>query len=120
MPTTLWNDWIHDNWVALATGMKLNFAQENLAAEEAGQCRDWILALSDKSRLQVREFADGRVVAHRDRWDPNRGVPNMVKHVAFETTLGGLALFGALGINRQKIPGAPLTGIRIGCRIALT
>ena len=110
MFTTPWKGWIKDNWDALVTGKKLEltaflphpaqsgFAEEDLA-EEAGQCRDWILALTDESRLHVHEFADGRMVVHRDRWDPNRGASNMVKHVAFETTLGGLALVGLLGLG---------------------
>ena len=107
MYVTFWNNWIMNNWDALVSGGKIiltssiphpahsGFIQE-YTAEKVGQWRDWVLPLSDGSRIHVHEFIDGRMAIHRDRWDPNQNFSNLVKHIAFETTTGRLAIAGLL------------------------
>ena len=102
----VWIDWISDNWPALARGKKVRVGArlphpsfdgfERLDfAEPHGQAADWALALDDGSRIHVHECPDGRLIAHRDRWDPHRSPVHAVMHIATETRAGKAA--GVLG-----------------------
>lgn len=102
-----WNDWVFSNWGALRKGAKIEapwwlgspsaagFRAIKSAAYE-GQTADWALAINDRSRIHVHEYADGRRVVHRDAHDPDRGLTDMVAHLAFDTPAGVIAL--ALGV----------------------
>lgn len=91
-----WVNWINQWWIALSTGNKIEVptwlgaphqAGFHLipVAHPAGQIRDWGLAMSDGSRIHIHEFANGRYVAHRDKFDPARGLESSVAHVMQET-----------------------------------
>jgi len=109
-----WNDWLYSNNEALARGAKIvapdwlgspsagGFRLVTSAAYE-GQTRDWALSLRDGSRIHVHEHPDGRFVAHRDKHDPDRGLTDMVAHLAFDTPLGLIALAtGAVLLMSQQ------------------
>jgi len=97
-----WIAWINGNWVNLAPGVKLSaprwlpspavsgFRPLPLASPE-GQVSDWGLSFADGSRIHVHQFADGRYVVHRDRYDPDQGLGRMVAHL-FGETLWGLGI----------------------------
>lgn len=61
-----------------------------------GQVGDWGLSLDDGSRIHLHEFADGRLIAHRDVFDPDRGIGHAIAHVIAETPLG--AAVAVLGL----------------------
>ena len=98
---------MHENWTALVDGKRVEvngylphpqnagFDQEEFA-EDVGQRLNRVLAINDGSRIHVHEFDEGRMVAHRDRWDPRHSGVNMLKHVAMETTFGKIAMGVAL------------------------
>ncbi len=93
-----WVGWLHANWTQLAAGAKLQapahlphpryagFARESLASPE-GQVVDWVLPVTDGSRIHVHECSDGRLVAHRDQYDPNRSAGHLLAHLVLETAL---------------------------------
>jgi hypothetical protein len=59
------------------------------------------VSCSDGSRIHVHEFPDGRLVAHRDRYDPDAGFGHAVAHLLTETFVGPLVAVGiALVIGR--------------------
>jgi hypothetical protein len=110
-----WNSWIGDVWDSLVDGRKLvaptwlphpadaGFTKETLATD-AGQIADWVLSLEDESRLHVHEFSDGRLVAHRDRIDPNRSPLHAVAHFAWETDIGRIALLiGSIALGTRLL-----------------
>lgn len=68
--------------------------QEQGIAEPAGQVRDWTLPVDDGSRIHVHEYPDGRMAAHRDEIDPDRGPVEAVVHVLKETKVGQAAMIG--------------------------
>src|SRR3982751_2578463 len=93
-----WVNWIAMNWPGLIAGSKLVAPAWLGAPADAGfqpiqitllqgQAKDWGLSMSDGSRIHVHEFADGRRTAHRDKFDPARGVGSMVAHLMQETPL---------------------------------
>jgi hypothetical protein len=100
-----WNDWIATAWPKLASGAKLEaprhlphpkhagFNSESIATPE-GQCANWVLSYNDGSRIHVHEHGDGRRVVHRDQYDPNQGLGNMIAHLVFETALVPVVLLG--------------------------
>lgn len=102
-----WGGWITSCWNELARGSKLQvpghlphprwvgFHAIDVATPE-GQCSDWGLSLTDGSRIHVHEYSDGRLVAHRDRFDPAAGFLNAVKHLLTETFVGPALL--AVGV----------------------
>ena len=109
-----WNDWLYWNREALGRGAKIaapdwlgppstgGFRLVTSAAYE-GQARDWALSLRDGSRIHVHEYSDGRYVVHRDAHDPDRGLADMVAHLAFDTPLGLIALAtGAVWMMSQQ------------------
>jgi len=93
-----WIGWLHANWAQLVGGSKLEaptylthprysgFGTELLATPQ-GQVADWVVAVTDGSRIHVHECADRRLVVHRDRYDPNRSVGYLVAHLVAETAL---------------------------------
>jgi hypothetical protein len=100
-----WMQWISQNWVALAAGAKIEVPQDVGQPQEAGfritsnaspegQLADWALAMSDRSRIHVHVYADGRRIAHRDKHDPDRGIGDKVAHLLVDTPLGVLAILG--------------------------
>ena len=100
-----WNRWLRDAWADLESGKQIDVPaalarpasvgfREGDVAEPAGQCRDWILSLEDGSRLHVHEYKTGLMRLHRDRWDPDRSLGHLAKHMLFETTGGQIAVAG--------------------------
>jgi hypothetical protein len=100
-----WDGWIRFNWSALVSGRKIEvpptlgplhhagFSQTKMASSE-GQVSDWALSLSDRSRLHVHVYADGRRIVHRDQHDPALGPFDMIAHLVKETPIGLLAAVG--------------------------
>lgn len=91
-----WVNWITQTWAPLSAGEKVEvpfwLGAPNQAgfrfiplAHPVGQVRNWVLSMSDGSRIHVHEFADGRYVAHRDKHDPDRGLESSVAHLMQET-----------------------------------
>ena len=109
-----WESWIDAAWPQLAAGVKVaapdylphpkqgGFGPESIATPE-GQCADWVLSLADGSRIHVHEHCDGRRVVHRDRYDPNQGLGNLVAHLVFETPLVPVVLLvlGVVAVARS-------------------
>lgn len=104
-----WEDWVQQNRGALENGEKLRvpwwlghprecgFNRVSYSMRR-GQVGDWSLPLPDESRLHVREYPNGRLMAHRDKYDPQRGLTNTIAHLATETPVGLLAAITVLGI----------------------
>jgi len=100
-----WKSWINSAWPQLTAGAKIEapdhlphpthagFNPESIATPE-GQCADWVLSFDDGSRVHVHEHCDGRRVVHRDQFDPNQGLGNLVAHLVFETVLVPVVLLG--------------------------
>src|SRR5262245_47815138 len=100
-----WSSWIDLAWPKLREGTKLEaasylphpktagFSPESIATPH-GQCADWVLSFNDGSRIHVHEYSDGRRLVHRDRYDPNQGLGNLIAHLTFETPLVPLVLLG--------------------------
>ena len=98
----MWASWLVERWDDFAAGQEIGvpsyflhpsvagFSHETLATDK-GQVSNWVRSLEDGSRIHVHEFADGRLVAHRDKIDPNGSVIHAVAHFATETELGRLA-----------------------------
>lgn len=95
--------WLRQNWVVLVSGREVEwplglphpvgagFRPIEFAIPN-GQCANWVHALSDGSRVHVHEYADGRLIAHRDRFDPDRDVGALVAHMLGETFVGPMLL----------------------------
>jgi len=100
-----WESWIASAWTKLKSGAKIDaprylphpqhagFSPESMASPE-GQCADWVLPFNDGSRIHVHEHCDGRRVVHRDQFDPNQGLGNLVAHLVLETPLVPVTLLG--------------------------
>lgn len=97
-----WPSWLAAAWPSLVRGAHVALPPElphpramgwriPRAAVKVGQVTDWVQSLPDGSRLHVHEFPDGRLVCHRDRWDPSRGALHAVAHVLGETPTGRVA-----------------------------
>lgn len=67
-------------------------------AEPRGQVADWGFGLPDGSRLHVQGWPDGRLIVHRDKWNPARGWVSAGVHIATETVAGGILLSVLTGI----------------------
>lgn len=104
-----WMPWIHERWPLLANRAKLEapswlphprwtegFSAIAVATPE-GQIANWGLPLSDGSRIHVHEFSDGKLIAHRDQFDPERSPLHLVAHLALETPVGLIALACTVG-----------------------
>jgi hypothetical protein len=97
-----WELWFRDNWEALTAGhvpvptwlphpSQAGFRRLQFSTP-SGQVADWGLSLTDRSRIHVHQHADGRLVAHRDKYDPDAGLGSLLAHVFTETGIGKLAL----------------------------
>lgn len=103
-----WVAWFREHRQALFAGSKLEvpaglppvsqsgFSQTSLA-ENIGQRRDWVMPISDGSRLHVHEFestrgGSGKMIVHRDATDPALGLTNAVSHFLFESSSGRIVL----------------------------
>lgn len=109
-----WKAWIDANWQQLKRGEKIDaprwlgppsaggFRPQAFASPE-GQTADWTLSLTDRSRIHIHEFADGRRRVHRDVHDPDQGFLDMIAHLFKETPWGlvglgiGLAVLASNG-----------------------
>ena len=67
-------------------------------AEPVGQSANWVLSLTDGSRLHVHEYANGVLVAHRDETDPKRGPLHAAWHWATESKSGKLVVGGTIAV----------------------
>ncbi len=95
----LWEQWLSARWSYLVAGQEIDatwqvphpstagFTRTDLA-EGHGQLVDWELAVTDGSRIHVHEFADGRLVVHRDAINPSRGPLEAMMHWFSESALG--------------------------------
>lgn len=111
-----WNQWLAASWADLHRGSRVSVPtwlphprwsgfETPPLAEPAGQTADWVRSLSDGSRLHIHEFADGRMVAHRDPTDPKRGPLHAVWHWATESTSGRLAVLALSALAVVKLVG---------------
>lgn len=103
-----WRAWLQASWPALVRGDKVTVPPGQLprpslagyrglrVSENAGQVADWGLSLVDGSRVHLHEYASGRLVAHRDRFDPGRNLYALGRHVVGETRVGKTAAVGAV------------------------
>lgn len=97
-----WIDWIRNNFFRFVNGEWLQvpeylphpeyagFAQIGIA-ENHGQINNYAVSFADGSRLHIHEYQDGRLVAHRDKYDPDKGVINTALHFFTETNVGKVA-----------------------------
>jgi len=93
-----WQDWISFNWRPLAGGARLEaprwlphpstegMRRIELAAP-SGQVADWVLPYNDHSRIHVHELADGRLMVHRDQYDPDVSPAHALAHLIAENFL---------------------------------
>lgn len=100
---SVWTTWISMHWRELLAGTRVpvpawlghpegaGFRRIGWSTP-AGQVADWGLSFTDGSRLHVHEFADGRLVAHRDKHDPDAGLEHRLRHFFEETEIGRAAL----------------------------
>ena len=107
-----WNEWIRRSWPDLAAGRTVEvwgglphpsnagFHALDFALP-SGQCADWSVSLTDGGRLHIHEYASGRLLGHRDRFDPDAGISSMVAHLMKETPVGPvLGVIGGMLIIR--------------------
>jgi hypothetical protein len=103
-----WNAWLSVNWAALVEGAKLEapswlchpleagFSKSGLA-ENVGQAFDYVLADGRGGRFHIHEFSSGKLVVHRDRVDPSRGLLHGLWHWLSESSSGrSVAALGAV------------------------
>lgn len=114
-----WNAWLNCVGRALKRGEQVvvprylphpalvGFQQTTLA-ENVGQSRNWTIWCADGSRLHVHEYADGRLVIHRDGINPEKGPVHAVAHWLLESTSGKATLiFGALAVTGVLVAKRP-------------
>ena len=131
-PEAAWRDWLP--WAELAAGQKIEVPRGLPHPKEAGfrftrwgrgvgQTADWVHPLPDHSRLHAHEFADGRLVVHRDRLDPGRGPAvatihwlsecpegNVLLGVLFAAQVGALA-WVLVGARRSGVTSSPTSSV---------
>jgi hypothetical protein len=61
---------------------------------------------NDGSRVHVHEYWYGRRVVHRDQYDPNQGLGNLLPHLVFETALVPVVLLGLGLVAAARSPRA--------------
>lgn len=105
MLTYTWTDFIRENLAHLQRGGRA-WAPDCLPhprfvgftalsfAEPDGQVEDWAHPLGE-GRVHVHIGADGRMLVHLDRWDPDQSLASLVKHVLLETKTGKAIAIGA-------------------------
>lgn len=93
--------------VLLPAGFK-NLSQfgfkEEYIAQPVGQIKNYVLSNSNGSRYHVHEFEDGRQVIHLDKYDPNKDLPNLIKHLFKETWIAPAIclFFGLILLTRAE------------------
>lgn len=98
-----WNKWLDEHYAELCMGMQLTFPKSLphpvysgfkriRMAENVGQRRDWALSLKDGARIHIHDFGNNRMVVHRDRYDPAKGIFSSLAHWLTEAASGKLAL----------------------------
>ena len=99
-PSITWDEWLSGVWSALLAGQHITVPTDLPHPEttgfhtprmalKVGQIADWVMSCpNDGSRVHLHEFADGRLVAHRDCTDPGRSPIHAMWHVATETPTG--------------------------------
>lgn len=107
-----WQTWLANVWPALVAGQQVEVPtqlphpskvgfEKCKRAEPCGQVADWVFSVDDGARLHVHEFADGRLVVHRDRIDPALSAGHAVWHWLREARSGksvaGVAAGAAVG-----------------------
>jgi hypothetical protein len=102
-----WHGWINGVWPQLVEGAKVTapwhlshprwagFATTALA-EPNGQVADWVLPMSDGSRIHVHEKPDGAMLVHRDAADPERGIVEAAIHFFTESMIGRVVGIGLI------------------------
>lgn len=103
-----WDAWLHFAWPRLVRGerveasglghpMRAGFRRLSIA-EAVGQTEDWALSMTDGSRIHLHGYGQPaeRWIAHRDRFDPARGLLSAARHVCTETKTGRAAAVGGL------------------------
>lgn len=109
-----WTRWIHENWKQLEAGRKLWLSVGEYGHPRhhagftkndgwpVGQSCDYTMSMSDESRIHVQCFGlktgGSRLRIHRDAYDPDSGLGNLLLHTVFETPVGP-----ALGIVGMAI-----------------
>jgi hypothetical protein len=86
-----WGEYLRRAWPLFLKGQRVNVPQELRStvrtlrvprvAKNVGQSGNYVLPCTDGSRIHVHEYADGRLVAHRDRTDPGRSPLHAVWHL---------------------------------------
>ena len=94
-----WMSWVEPQLGQLGAGTKVEvpywlphplaagFRALDFATPE-GQCANWGLSLRDGSRLHAHQFANGRLVLHRDVYDPAASPLHLIAHLLAETWVG--------------------------------
>jgi hypothetical protein len=94
-----WVNWVRDNfsrlikkeWLEvpeyLPHPLQAGFYQLSIA-ENYCQINNYAISLSDGSRLHVHEYKDGRLIIHRDKYDPDKGIVDTTLHFFTETNIG--------------------------------
>jgi hypothetical protein len=106
-PMTRWDAWIARAWSLLRDGHTLRVPSElphpstagferAAFAEPAGQTQDWVVSMSDRSRLHVHVMGNGTKFIHRDATDPSISPAHAVWHVATETRTGPIVIGAAI------------------------
>lgn len=103
VPQRVWMTWVNSNWGTLTSGGRVavpgGFPHPSLSgfekppmAEPDGQVDDWVLSLTDGSRIHVHVMPNGQLIAHRDATDPKGGLLPALWHWATESKSGRLAV----------------------------
>src|SRR5262245_41051360 len=97
----MFNSWLRTAWRPLQRGQRLGWPawlerprdlgfHAPTAALQVGQVRDWVLPVDDGSRLHIHEYSDGRLIVHRDQYDPEKSLGSRLLHILTETPVGPL------------------------------
>ena len=70
---------------------QIGFTEESFS-QPVGQIKDYVLSNKDGSRFHVHEFEDGSLVIHLDKFDPNKDLSSLIKHLIQETWIAPLVL----------------------------
>lgn len=106
--------WLNRNYTSLWNGARLRVPSHlghpkwsgfsfTAFAEPAGQVADWVASLRNGSRVHIHEFANGALVAHVDRIDPQRGPLEALAHWVTESWSGRLAVAGVVAVLAARV-----------------
>lgn len=71
--------------------------KEVFISQPVGQIKDYVLSLKNGSRLHIHEFKDGSRKIHLDKYDPDKSVESLWKHLIEETWIAPVIL-GLVGL----------------------